>query len=136
MTKTAKVDGIDAFMIYADDPQRTAEFYRRHLGIGTKLEADGNRYGEVPDERAGKAVHVGIYPSEDGPLGRRRSVMMNFRVPDLDAFVERLRADGVEVGEVVDEGYGKFAHFTDPEGHPIEIWQPVGESPKLAEGDS
>lgn len=129
-------------MIYADDPAATAAFYERHLGIGTRLEADGNRYGEVPDGasgngaggngagsdgEAGKGVHVGIYPSEEGHASRQRSVMINFRVRDLDAFVERLRSEGVEVDEVIDEGWGKFAHFADPEGNPIEIWQKSSE---------
>lgn len=130
MAEKPKVEGVDAFMIYADDPEAMATWYDEVLGISTRLESDGNRYGEVADEESDKELHVGIYPSEPEVPYRRRSVMINFRVADLDAFASRLRERGVELGEVVDEGYGKFLHFSDPEGHPVELWQPVADASK------
>ena len=51
--------------------------------------------------------------------------MLNFRVPDLDAMVAQLRAAGVEVTPDP-ETYpnGRFARLSDPEGNPIELWEP------------
>ena len=51
--------------------------------------------------------------------------MVNFRVDDLDAMVEQLRAAGIEV-EVEEETYpnGRFATLKDPEGNPIQLWEP------------
>jgi predicted enzyme related to lactoylglutathione lyase len=52
--------------------------------------------------------------------------MFNFRVDDLDAALRDLRAVGVSVvGEIQSFDYGRFAHITDPEGNPIELWEPA-----------
>ena len=52
--------------------------------------------------------------------------MINFRVRDLDAMATQLRAKGISV-EIDQQDYpnGKFAHLSDLEGNPIELW-PAG----------
>jgi predicted enzyme related to lactoylglutathione lyase len=51
--------------------------------------------------------------------------MLNFRVRNLAAMVEQLRKASIAV-EVDPETYpnGRFARLTDPEGNPIQLWQP------------
>ena len=51
--------------------------------------------------------------------------MINFRVRDLDAMVAQLEAAGIAV-EVNAETFpnGRFARTHDPEGNPIELWEP------------
>ena len=52
--------------------------------------------------------------------------MINFRVSDLDALLEQLQKDCVQIaGEKQDYGYGKFGWIMDPEGNKIELWQPL-----------
>ncbi|MNC87132.1 Glyoxalase-like domain protein [compost metagenome] len=53
--------------------------------------------------------------------------MINFRVRSLDAIVGQLRGAGLEV-TVDPEHYphGRFARLHDPEGNPIELWEPPG----------
>ena len=53
--------------------------------------------------------------------------MLNFRVRDLDAMLEQLRARGADVADDVQDmaGVGRFGWVTDPEGHRIELWQPA-----------
>ena len=53
--------------------------------------------------------------------------MVNFRVRDLDAMAGQLRAAGIGV-EVDQQHYrnGRFARLRDPEGNPVELWQPAG----------
>jgi len=53
--------------------------------------------------------------------------MINFRVANLDAIVAQLRSGGIEV-TLDPERYpnGRFARLYDPEGNPIELWQPMG----------
>jgi predicted enzyme related to lactoylglutathione lyase len=53
--------------------------------------------------------------------------MINFRVRDLDAMVAQLRGAGIEV-KIDAEPYpnGRFARLEDPEGNPIELWEPRG----------
>jgi predicted enzyme related to lactoylglutathione lyase len=60
-----------------------------------------------------------------GTSAQRWSI--NFRVRDLDAMMTQLRRDGIEVREH-DETYpnGRFAELRDPEGTPIQLWEPAG----------
>lgn len=50
---------------------------------------------------------------------------VNFRVRDLDAMVVQLRDAGADV-EIDPELYpnGRFANARDPEGNPIQLWEP------------
>jgi predicted enzyme related to lactoylglutathione lyase len=53
--------------------------------------------------------------------------MINFRVAAFDATAEQPRGAGIEV-KVDPEKYpnGRFARLRDPEGDPIELWEPAG----------
>jgi len=52
--------------------------------------------------------------------------MMNFRVKDLERMVEQLEAADIAV-ERDPKTYpnGVFARLEDPEGNPIQLWQPM-----------
>jgi predicted enzyme related to lactoylglutathione lyase len=51
--------------------------------------------------------------------------MLNFQVDDLDAVLDHLKAEGVEVlPKREDSDFGRFGWFTDPEGNRVELWQP------------
>ena len=56
--------------------------------------------------------------------------MINFRVRDIQKMTDQLRAQGIEV-ELDAEVYpnGRFARMSDPEGNPIQLWQPGGKDP-------
>ena len=53
--------------------------------------------------------------------------MLNFRVRDLDALLAELRAAGIEVttNPDWDSEVGRFARIQDPEGNPVELWEPA-----------
>ena len=55
--------------------------------------------------------------------------MINFRVANLDRMITQLRAKGIEV-TLDPEIYpnGRFARLNDPEGNPIELWEPKADS--------
>jgi glyoxylase I family protein len=57
--------------------------------------------------------------------------MINFRVANLDAMAAQLRAAGISV-EIDSDRYpnGRFARLHDPEGNPIELWEPAGRDAK------
>ena len=53
--------------------------------------------------------------------------MLNLRVSGLDALIADLRAHGVAVetrAEWDNPETGRFARIHDPEGNPIELWEP------------
>lgn len=52
--------------------------------------------------------------------------MLNYRVEDLDALLNALRAEGVEIDpKREDADYGRFAWIYDADGNKIELWQPA-----------
>ena len=56
-----------------------------------------------------------------------RRFMINFRVADLDGLLADLAAAGIEATRREEmAGIGRFARITDPEGNPVELWEPAG----------
>jgi predicted enzyme related to lactoylglutathione lyase len=56
--------------------------------------------------------------------------MLNYRVDNLDALLDALRAEGAAIDpKREDSDYGRFAWIIDPEGNKIALWEPPkGES--------
>ena len=118
-----RVVGLGGVFFKAKDPAALAAWYERHLGIA-KVPRD---YGTQPwTQEAGPTVFA-PFPETTKYFDRpEQRWMLNFRVRDLDAMVRQLRAAGIEV-KVDPETYpnGRFARTHDPEGNPIELWQPA-----------
>jgi predicted enzyme related to lactoylglutathione lyase len=52
--------------------------------------------------------------------------MINYRVENLEALVEQLKAEGVTIVDEIEAfDYGKFVHIVDLEGNKIELWEPA-----------
>jgi len=120
----AKVTGIGGLFFRARDRLSLAGWYRDHLGI-TPTPSD---YEELGWRQEPGATAFAPFPETTDYFGDSKQVwMVNFRVRDLDAMVAQLRgADiAVKVGPQVYPN-GRFARLHDPEGNPIELWQPAG----------
>jgi|ERR1700686_2031681 len=117
-----KVSGIGGFFFRARDPEALGKWYRANLGIPLPPTS----YSELPwQQEAGHTV-LSPFPWTSDYFGDpMQSWMINFRVRDLDAMVAQLSATGVAV-EIDPEPYpnGRFARLKDPEGNPIQLWQP------------
>jgi predicted enzyme related to lactoylglutathione lyase len=117
-----KVLGIGGLFFRARDPAALALWYERHLGVALTPSS----YDQQPwRQEAGPTVFA-PFPDTTGYFGARDRVwMVNFRVRDLAAMVAQLRASGIAV-EVDPKLYpnGRFARLHDPEGNPIELWEP------------
>jgi glyoxylase I family protein len=119
-----KVDGIGGVFLAARDPERLTAWYADHLGVPPPPTS----YGE-PAWSPGAGVTVfAVMPAGTEPFGGpEHTWSLNFRVRDLDAMVHQLRHAGIDV-TVDPESYpnGRFASLTDPEGNPLQLWQPGG----------
>ena len=52
--------------------------------------------------------------------------MINYRVQNIEALVEKLKANNVTVLDTIQTfDYGKFVHIMDHEDNKIELWEPV-----------
>jgi catechol 2,3-dioxygenase-like lactoylglutathione lyase family enzyme len=94
--------------------------------LGVDLVPDN--YDLLPwHQQAGPTVYA-PFPEDTTYFGDSgKQWMINFRVMQLDAMVEQLRAAGVSV-ELDAQTYpnGRFARLYDPEGKAIELWEPAG----------
>lgn len=100
-------------------------------------EHDSSRKDPREPEERGDPSRFGftvwsVFPQDTAYFGGgRQSVMVNYRVRDLDALLAGLRAQGVEQVNGIDEyWYGRSAWIRDGEGNRVELWQPVSSSPE------
>jgi len=123
-----RVTGIGGVFFKAKDPERLRVWYQKHLG----LEFDANGvviFGCSVNEEERKTVQTvwSLFPSDTKYFDPSSApFMINYRVENLAGLLERLRNEGVEVDEGVEEyDYGRFGWVMDPEGNRIELWEPA-----------
>ena len=121
-SKKESVSGIGGFFFRARDPKVLAQWYQDHLGISVTPQ---KIHDPVWRQQAGPTV-FSAFPETTKYFGDlSKQWMINFRVNDLDKLTAQLEAAGIAV-KVDPTAYpnGRFAHMHDPEGNPIELWQP------------
>jgi glyoxylase I family protein len=117
------VTGIGGLFFRARDPTALSEWYQKHLGV-TPAPSD---YTQPPWQQDAGPTVFAPFPQSSDYFGRaEQSWMINFRVNNLYRMAAQLRAAGIEV-TIDPQQYpnGRFARLHDPEGNPIELWQPV-----------
>jgi glyoxylase I family protein len=120
-TELEKVTGIGGLFFRAHDPKALGLWYLQHFGISPTPSSNG---GPVWQQEAGPTV-FSPFPETTKYFGDPQKMwMVNFRVRDLDKMVAQLRMAGIEVKVYPPDPNGRFAHLHDPEGNPIELWQP------------
>lgn len=119
-----RVEGIGGFFFRAKDPRKLAEWYEANLGVGRVPQSAG----ATPWRTSAGTTAFAPFKEDTSYFGDRRfQWMINFRVRDLDKMVAQLRERGIAV-ELDSQVYpnGRFARLSDPEGNPIQLWQPEG----------
>jgi predicted enzyme related to lactoylglutathione lyase len=117
-----RVTGIGGIFFKAKDPVALRAWYQKHLGVDvqdwggaafTWSDANGMTVWSVS-----AADSKQFAPSNAG-------FMVNYRVEDLAALLQALRAEGCNVLDKTDDSeFGKFGWVMDPEGNKVELWQP------------
>lgn len=117
-----RVRGIGGIFFKSPDRQRLLEWYRDHLGIdlldwGGAVFQWGDTGTTVWSVFAGDSDYFGP---------ERNQFMVNYRVDDLRAMLDQLRAAGVEVLDKIEESeqLGTFGWAVDIDGNRFELWQP------------
>ena len=111
----AKAVGIGGLFFRSLDTKALAAWYETHLGVTGYWDTTAGMTVFAPFKQ-----ETDYFPSD-------KQWMINFRVRDLEKMAAQLRAAGIEV-KVDPQAYpyGRFARLHDPEGNPIELWQPMG----------
>lgn len=127
----AGITGISEIALWVDDLDRAVEFYRDRLGF----EVESLDPGRNAFLRIGELYVVLFNPAEPGtalaneylarvgsPRGGVYHVAFTTEPDEMDAFAERLRADGVAVKGPVAFPSGRRSYFLeDPDEHYIEL---------------
>ncbi len=117
-----KVSGLGGVFFRAKDPQALGEWYRAHLGIDP---VPGD-YETPPWQQAEGPTVLAPFPADTGYFGAPgQQFMLNFRVRNLDAMIAQLTDAGIGVKRTESLPNGHFARLHDPEGNPIELWEPA-----------
>ncbi|MGQ0429006.1 MAG: VOC family protein [Gammaproteobacteria bacterium] len=117
-----KVLGIGGLFFRAKDPAALGSWYHEHLGVAPVPAS----YDNPPwQQEEGPTVFAPFEQKTDYFGDAKKQWMVNFRVRRLDAMVRQLREAGVPV-EIDPQAHpnGRFARLHDPEGNPIELWEP------------
>jgi predicted enzyme related to lactoylglutathione lyase len=122
-----RVTGIGGIFFKAKDAAALRAWYQKHLGIEVQewggaafrwTDADGK-------PEAGTTIWTVADADGDYFAPSSSSFMVNYRVADLRALLEALRAEGCNVIDKTDDSeYGKFGWVIDPEGNKVELWEP------------
>ncbi len=112
------VTGIGGFFFRSADPAALSAWYGEHLGIGYEWR-----------QAAGPTVFV-PFPQSTDYFPAQTQTMLNLRVSRLDALLRDLGDAGIVAvtkPEWDTPETGRFARIQDPEGNPIELWEPPAE---------
>jgi glyoxylase I family protein len=116
-----RVEGIGGFFFRAKDPKKLAEWYETNLGVGRIPD----KAGAKPWRTTGGTTAFAPFKEDTSYFGDRRlQWMINFRVRDLNKMMAQLRDRGIAVQIEGEDPSGRFARLSDPEGNPIQLWEP------------
>ena len=126
------VIGMGGYFFRAKDPEKLKAWYRDHLGVGGGCGTDDNgQSNEWVWFHEGGPMVFEPFKADSDYFAADKQAMINLRVRDLDGLLERLRAASIEVitkAEWDMPEIGRFARIHDPEGNPIELWEPRAQS--------
>ena len=122
------VVGMGGYFFRAKDPEALKAWYKDHLGVGGGMGADpatGQSNEWVWYQEAGPTVFE-PFKADSDYFAADKQAMINLRVRDLDGLLVKLRSAGIEIEREEEmDGVGRFARVHDPEGYPVELWEPV-----------
>ena len=118
-----RVTGIGGFFFRSKDAAGLAAWYQTHLGINP-VPTD---YDTLPwMQEAGPTVFTPFAENTDYFGRDTQQFMINLRVTDMDDLIARLTAAGIEVASDGETNpNGRFARIHDPDGNPVELWEPA-----------
>ena len=125
-TKMKKVTGIGGIFFKSKDPKAINEWYKTHLGFDTTPYGTSFEWRENDDSTKKGLTQWNPFKETTKYFEpSTKDFMINYRVVNIEALVEQLKAEGVTiVDKIEDSEYGKFVHILDLEGNKVELWEP------------
>lgn len=121
-----RVTGLGGIFFKTNDPNKTREWYKAHLGIESESwGAQFNSRDYDNPEKTGYSVWSPFKSNTTYFEPSEKPFMINYKVENLTELIKALKNEGIEIiGEMVDGEFGKFAWIMDPDGNKLELWEP------------
>ncbi|MEO6539949.1 MAG: VOC family protein, partial [Ferruginibacter sp.] len=132
--KMKKVTGIGGVFFKCKDPNKTKEWYKKHLGFDTDQWGTNFEWRQGSDTAKKGFTQWSPYAEKADHFTNQ--FMINYRVDNLEWLVGELQKEGVTIVDKLQSfEYGKFVHILDGEGNKVELWEPNDiEYDKIVEG--
>jgi predicted enzyme related to lactoylglutathione lyase len=126
------IDGIGGAFLFSNDTKRLAAWYRDILGIipqGEDAECSSIytsfEYRDLANPDIKRTIAWAIMPADQDIKDKPRTGKINYTVKNMEEVLSHLKSKGVAIEKTeVYPGMGTFAWLKDPDGNPIELWQP------------
>ena len=121
-----RVTDIGGVFFRSRDPNALQARYQEHLGLEPSPDGVVVIRWRQPDdpELLGSTVWA-PFPGDTDYFGTDQAWMINYRVDDLDAVLQALRAEGITDERIEEMELGRFGWAVDPEGSRFELWEPA-----------
>jgi predicted enzyme related to lactoylglutathione lyase len=121
-----RVTGIGGVFFVAKDPAALSAWYKEHLGVDVQdWGGAAFRWTDASGTPVGGTTAWSPMPDNSYFAPSDASFMINYRVADLTALLDALRAEGCQVlDDTYESDDGKFGWVVDPEGNKVELWEP------------
>jgi len=114
-----KVLGLGGVFVRARNAEALRKWYFRHLGL------DITEWGGAVLQNNTPETYWSVFEEKSDYMPRRQLTMLNWRVRNLDAMLDQLRAADVRVEDNIEQSeQGRFAWAYDLEGNKFELWEP------------
>lgn len=123
-----KVTGIGGIFFFLENPKETKEWYAKNLGLEISEWGSASfEYRNLDNPEQIESTQWCPFKKGDEYFSpSKKEFMVNYRVQNIEALLEKLKANGVTVLDDIETyEYGKFVHIMDTEGNKIELWEPV-----------
>ena len=122
-----RVTGIGGVFFKCKDPNKTKEWYKKHLGLNTNEYGASFEWYEHGDNTKRGLTQWNPFPESTKYFEpSSKDFMINYRVENLEVLVDELKNEGVTILDTIETyDYGKFVHILDAEGNKIQLWEPA-----------
>ena len=128
------IDGIGGAFLFSNDTKRLAAWYRDCLGIdaqGEDTECSSVyalfEYRDLENPESKRTIAWAIIHTDQDIKDKPRTGKINYTVKNMGEVLSHLKSKGVAIEKTAEDPYGNFAWLKDPDGNPIELWEPARE---------
>jgi predicted enzyme related to lactoylglutathione lyase len=129
------INGIGGAFLFSNDTKRLSAWYRDVLGIALQGEDAECKsvyasfdYRDLANPDIKRTIAWAIMNTDQDIKNKPRTGKINYTVKNMAEFLNQLKSKGVAIEKTEEyPGMGKFAWLKDPDGNPIELWEPSEE---------